>query len=230
MKKIAILLAIVLGMALFPKVASADSEYSVTINATWLDAYISGCAELNPTTCDYSTSFGKFTSTFDVYGNGTLVPGTMSFTVSGDVTSLEGVGGMTYDTTPPTFSGSACDAPNCPITLTAPFSWSSTNGLFISFAPPWPPVASGTLPLATLDLNCTGDDCAVFFQCDDILCAAGGTNAPTVGSITVAAITAPEPSMLLLLLMGVVPVLIFRILKFATIRRGSRGSISLSTT
>lgn len=232
MNKIAIFLAIVLGIALFPKAASGDSEYSVTINATWLDAYIDGCAEMNPTTCDYTTSFAKFSSTFDVYGNGTLVPGTMSFTVSGNSNFVNDEGaGLMYDTTPPTFSGSACDAIGCPITLTAPFNWSSTNGLFISFAPPWSAVASGTLSLTTLDLNCVGDGCVVeFFDCDDILCAAGGSNAPTVGSITVSAITAPEPSVLLLLLTGIVPVLMFQILKFAKIRRGSSRSIRLSTT
>ena len=245
MRNLAIAFAVLLGMSVIPQSASADTvEYNVTTNVFWTCGSINAHVPFGDpcTSGGAGRIFGQFSSSFAVYANGSLVPGSMDFLASG--TTPPFAAAYTFDTTPPTYPGAFSSEP--PITLDAPFNWSTASSDTFSFVPPgcayfapgpatnclsaaWPPTGSETLPASTIILNCFDGffcDGQQLFSCYSSSCAAGFDNPAAGGSVIVTEFVAPEPSSLLFLVLGFIPLFAFQIWRcHGRLRLGSGSSI-----
>lgn len=218
MKILSFCVAAVVLLLIFAAPARADSsEFAVSINGSWqLGQFCIGCppASSNPIV-------DTFSATFDVYANGTVVPGTMQFTFTDSYLTNFGASPLSFGPPAPCPSGE----PGCgagfsgKVSLPGQQMWSDSEGYFVDFVPPaWPPTSSEgfsatqTVPSTIFGSTVLGIDCEApgtnacngMFSCYDIDCATGG-DAPASGghiSISRLPVKTPEPGMLLLLISG----------------------------
>lgn len=221
MKILSSCLMAVLFAVIFASPARADStEFAISIDGSWQQNQfcLSLCTSSSP-----NPIVDSFSATFDVYANGTVVPGTMQFTFT-DFSFL-----TNYGASPLSFGAPpACEPPGGACgdgfpggtSLPGQQMWSDSQGYFVDFVPPtWPPTglesfnATQTVPISvfggtTLGLDCVGEPasegCAPFLFCQYIQCAGGGDAPASSGFITITPmpVKTPEPGVLLLLLCG----------------------------
>ncbi|HTU34187.1 MAG TPA: PEP-CTERM sorting domain-containing protein [Candidatus Acidoferrum sp.] len=206
---------------IFASPARADStEFAISINGSWQQNQF--CLSLC-TSSSRNPIVDTFSATFDVYANGTMVPGTMQFTFT-DSSFLTTYGASPLSFGPPPAcepAGASCGE-GFPggTSLPGQQMWSDSQGYFVDFVPPtWPPTglesfsATQTVPSSvfgetTLGLDCVGEPgsegCAPFLFCYDIDCAGGGDAPASSGFITISPlpVKTPEPGVLVLLLSG----------------------------
>jgi|HubBroStandDraft_1064217.scaffolds.fasta_scaffold111311_1 hypothetical protein len=209
---------------LFPGPATAN-EYQVLVNADWLLGSIEGGNCIDCTQADYdafNVVVGQFTGSFDMYGNGMVVPGSASETVSGDLDENSQFSFTYSPVTLPLTSGYGI-----PTDQTITFSgltWYNQRMETISLDLPIGLPSSG---IAVYDWNCgtfgfpnertCGIDgggqtplvldcysfsCSFEFHCYDPSCPTGGDTPADAGSIVISEIAAPEPRSISLLLSG----------------------------
>lgn len=202
MRNAAIAVVALLSISLFPQTASADStEFEVSINVTWSagDLY-PPCTQLGGTGCNEIA--GKFSSVFDVYANGTLVPGSMTFSVSGP--DFDGLA-FSFDNVPPGLAPYEIQYPP----PYGSFFWSTESTETILFT--GSASSTGTFSPSLIVLNCFSLQCGLF-SCADVVCATGGDNPADGGAVVITQFTAaPEPSSALLLILGSISLLAFGI-------------------
>ncbi len=139
MKKAILFTVILLGIPFFAQTSRADSiEYSVSIDVTWSN-YAIGGGSSNPffnicgNTC--ADTAVQFVAAFDVFANGSVVPGTMTDTLS----TLGGYNGTSgpylFDTTPLSYTGAQTHT-GIPISVGSPYNWSNTFSNTATFVPP----------------------------------------------------------------------------------------------
>jgi hypothetical protein len=229
MRKAAILVAALLGVLLSPQTASADStEYTVSINASWLGSSMFGnlCEPIFYNDCNQVVT--QFSGIFDVDANGNLVPGSMVFFVSGFLSGNP----FAFDTTPPTylFENGNLQTGFGSWTSPSPFNWSDSATNTFTFIPPgcgdfvppstcgsasWPPTGNTTFDAAsTISVDCFGGltpGVCGLFHCADLLCPTGGDTPADGGSVVITEFTvaAPEPSSVLLFLVGLCSLLAY---------------------
>lgn len=207
--------AVVLAL-IFAAPARADSsEFAVSINGSWqLGQFCIGCppASSNPIV-------DAFSARFDVYANGTVVPGTMQFTFTDSYLRNFGASPLSFGPPAPCPS----DEPGCGVGFSGQVSlpgqqmWSDSEGYFVDFVPPaWPPTgsegfsATQAVPSTVFGSSVLGIDCEApgsracngMFSCYDIDCATGGDAPASAGYISISPAKTPEPGVLLLLISG----------------------------
>lgn len=206
---------------------AAANEYQVLVNADWLlgsieGGYCIGCTQQDYDDNGFNVVVGQFTGSFDMYGNGVVVPGSASETVSGDPD----------ENSPFSFTYS-------PVTLPLTSYYGFPTGQSITFSGlTWYnqrmetisldlPIALPSSGIAVYDWNCgtfgfpnertCGIDsgyetplvldcysgrCSFEFRCFDPSCPTGGDTPADAGSVVISEIAAPEPRSISLLLAG----------------------------
>lgn len=191
--------------------ARADSvEYQVTIYASWDQASFFALYGENGTNV-----LDQFYATYDMYSNGTVIPGTMSFNIVDSGGPLQGATPFTYGVVPsfcndgsqPGPTGEGCVAVGNPEPgVDYPggnTAWYDSEGYMIEATAT--PGQLGTTTGAVATIDCVYNACAIA-SCWDIVCTQGGNNPSSGGYITETLLTptaTPEPSTFLLLLCGV---------------------------
>lgn len=215
------LAGIFLAVLIFAAPARADStEFAISIDGSWqANQFCLGlCASSSP-----NPIVDTFSATFDVYANGTVVPGTMQFTFTDSYLTNYGASPLSFGAPP------ACEppGPSCGdgfpggTSLPGQQMWSDSQGYFVDFVPPtWPPngqeffsatqsVPPSVFGATVLGIDCVGEpsdpECDGMLSCYDISCATGGDTPASGGFITITpvAVKTPEPAVLLLLICGV---------------------------
>lgn len=196
--------------------ARADStEYAVTIYSYWQYSAFWGPAGYSQ---PGDPVLDQFNATYDMYSNGAIVPGTMSFNLVDSSGPMAGATPFTYGVVPtfcdpgvvPGQVGEGCTVPSNPPSGSTYAgggnAWYDSDGFLIESGATPGQIGTTTGSVATIDcvyVQCTGG----LFLCYDIDCAGGGNNPSSGGYITETSLsgvaTTPEPSSWLLLLCGV---------------------------
>jgi len=200
MRKLGSATLLLLLFSVAQPVRAGSIKYSVSINAQWTESTLC-CLEQPWQDPSVANVVESFTAHFDVYANGSLVPGTMVFSNSGPYFA----GGMYFGPPPPCLPSNPCS--NAPYGTAPPYAWSENtddSGYYVGFLPgTWPPsgsanwYADGGVELNCLPQNTLGCN---LFGCANIGCATGDTTWATYGTVNIQQVSAtPEPPSIILL-------------------------------